>query len=57
MYTPNQIINVSLSFGTFREGWKISSVLPLYKSGDKQRTSNYRPIVTLCMIDCLKGDV
>ena len=57
MYTPNQIINVSLSFGTFHEGWKISSVLPLYKSGDKQRTSNYRPIVTLCMIDCLKGDV
>ena len=38
------IINMSLTQGIVPLQWKISRVTPIYKKGDKQEKSNYRPI-------------
>lgn len=38
------IFNMSLSTGTFLDHWKISQVVPIFKSGNKQDICNYRPI-------------
>jgi hypothetical protein len=41
------IINKSLSQGQVPDGMKIAKVVPVYKSGDNQNVSNYRPISVL----------
>lgn len=38
------IINRSLETGAFPAAFKLAVIKPLYKSGDKQKVSNYRPI-------------
>lgn len=38
------IFNKSLSSATVPSSWKLAKVLPLFKSGDRQCLSNYRPI-------------
>jgi len=38
------ICNKSLSSGIFPDRLKYSEINPLFKKGDKQNTSNYRPI-------------
>ena len=38
------IFNLSLSTGQIPEAWKLSRVIPIFKSGDPQSASNYRPI-------------
>ena len=38
------LINSSFESGTFPEELKLAKVIPIFKSGDKQDISNYRPI-------------
>ena len=42
-----QLINLSLSSGTYPDEWKHAKVLPLYKKGDINAIPNYRPISIL----------
>jgi hypothetical protein len=46
----NHICNKSLLLGIFPDRLKYSEIKPLFKKGDKQNISNYRPIsiLTLC---------
>ena len=41
------IIKTSLQQGTFPNKLKISKVTPLFKSGDAEKATNYRPILVL----------
>ena len=41
------LINSSFESGTFPEELKLAKVIPIYKSGDKQDISDYRPISIL----------
>jgi hypothetical protein len=41
------VLNLSITTGTFPSQLKIAKVLPLFKSGDQQLVSNYRPISIL----------
>ena len=46
--TPlRHICNTSLGQGIFPEEMNIARIIPLFKSGDKQNVSNYRPISLL----------
>lgn len=38
------IFTLSLSTGVLPEDWKVSKIKPLFKQGDKQSVTNYRPI-------------
>lgn len=38
------IFNLSVSTGVLPEDWKVSKIKPLFKQGDKQSVTNYRPI-------------
>lgn len=38
------IINLTFTSGKIPSGWKESVVCPIYKSGNKNKTTNYRPI-------------
>ena len=38
------VFNLGLSTGCIRDAWKLSRVVPVFKSGDPHTTSNYRPI-------------
>ena len=40
-------INLSLDTRIVPDGWKIAEVVPLFKSGDKSKPENYRPISIL----------
>ena len=44
------IINQSLNSGIFPDKLKIAKVTPIYKKGDKQIITNYRPISVLPVI-------
>ena len=41
------IVNTSVATNTYPDLWKISHVVPTYKSGDEDNVSNYRPISLL----------
>ena len=43
------IFNKSLDSGTFPSSWKVASVKPLWKAGNRSDVSNYRPISMLCV--------
>ena len=40
----SDIFNLSLSNGRIPDAWKLSRVVPVFKSGDPHTASNYRPI-------------
>ncbi len=41
------IVNTSLTTGVFPENWKHAMVIPLFRKGDLENVSNYRPISLL----------
>jgi sarcosine oxidase/L-pipecolate oxidase len=44
-----------LLHGVFPSKWKVSNVCPVFKNGDKQNKSNYRPIALLSSVSkCLE---
>ncbi|XP_044745218.1 uncharacterized protein LOC123307080 [Coccinella septempunctata] len=45
------LFNKSLKDGCFPYKWKVSSITPIFKSGNKNLVENYRPISKLCAID------
>ena len=38
------LINTSMAEGTFPDTLKIAKIIPVFKSGDSESISNYRPI-------------
>jgi len=54
LYRPiHHLFMTSINNGTMPAEWKIHKIIPVYKSGDKTSTSNYRPISLLCIISKL----
>jgi hypothetical protein len=50
-----KIFNYCLLQGVFPSKWKVSNVSPVFKNGDKQNKSNYKPIALLSSISkCLE---
>jgi hypothetical protein len=44
-----------LLHGVFPSKWKVSNVCPVFKNGDKQNKSNYKPIALLSLVSkCLE---
>ena len=45
-----RLFNMSIEHGIFPEKWKLSSVVPIPKDGDRTNPSNYRPISLLSIV-------
>ena len=45
-----ELFNMSISSGVIPQEWKMSNVIPIYKSGGKTEANNYRPISLLCIV-------
>ena len=41
------LFNLSFTTGTFPKAWKSATIIPLFKSGDRTKVENYRPISLL----------
>ncbi|VDI38896.1 E3 ubiquitin-protein ligase HERC4 [Mytilus galloprovincialis] len=46
-----QLFNKSIREAVYPETWKLASVIPVFKSGDRELVSNYRPISLLSIIE------
>ena len=44
------IFNLSLATGVFPDSWRIARVAPVFKSGEQDDSSNYRPIAVLLFL-------
>ena len=52
------MFNLSIKTGIYSDEWKIASVIPIYKSEDKRKCENYRPISILPMVSKIfEGEV
>ena len=49
----SQLFNLSLATATIPMEWKISNVVPVYKSGARTSVTNYQPISLLCLVSKL----
>jgi hypothetical protein len=45
-----KIINMSLETAVFPTRWKTANVIPLYKDGERDNVTNYRPISILPVV-------
>ena len=43
-----QLYHQATTAGSIPEQWKISKIIPIHKSGNKDEIENYRPIANLC---------
>ena len=41
------MFNSSIQTGTFPDKWKLAKIVPLFKGGDRENVSNYRPVSLL----------
>ena len=48
------LFNACFDYGIFPTYFKTSKVIPVYKAGDKNKVTNYRPISILSTVDFLK---
>ena len=52
------IFNLSIRTGIYIDEWKLARVIPIYKSEDKRKCENYRPISILPIISKIfEGEV
>ena len=52
------IFNLSIRTGTYIDEWKLARVIPIYKSEDKRKCENYRPISVLPIVSKIfEGEV
>ena len=44
------LINMSLRLDQFPKGWKCANIVPIFKKGNSENVSNYRPISLLSLV-------
>ena len=49
-YSVVDPLNVSLESGIYVDDWKLAKIIPIYKSEDRKKCENYRPISVLPVI-------
>lgn len=45
-----KLFNKSIEMGIVPEDWKLANVTPLFKTGDKSKVENYRPVSLTCIL-------
>ena len=47
----SELFNLRVKEGTYRDPLKIAAVIPIFRKGDRSKTTNYRPITTFSQFD------